>query len=147
MWVLLGEMFPNKIRGAALAVAVTAQWLANWLVTVTFPSILSLAGPAAAYAVYAVFAAISVYFVMRYIFETKGRTLEEMEGAVSEASGSRSTQFDAAGRRPGGSQDVMQRPARRRLGARRPTRPTAALLRKAPAGSPHRDLAVAPGAR
>ena len=82
MWVLLGEMFPNKIRGAALAVAVTAQWLANWLVTVTFPSILSLAGPAAAYAVYAVFAAISVYFVMRYIFETKGRTLEEMEGAV-----------------------------------------------------------------
>lgn len=78
MWVLLGEMFPNKIRGAALAVAVTAQWLANWLVTVTFPSILNFGGPSAAYALYAVFAAISIYFVVRYIFETKGRTLEQM---------------------------------------------------------------------
>ncbi len=78
VWVLLGEMFSNKIRGAALAVAVTAQWLANWLVTVTFPSLLNIGGPSAAYAVYAIFAAISIYFVRRYIFETKGRTLEQM---------------------------------------------------------------------
>jgi SP family sugar:H+ symporter-like MFS transporter len=77
VWVLLGEIFSNKIRGAALAVAVTAQWLANWLVTVTFPSLLNL-GPSIAYAVYAGFAAVSIYFVMRYIFETKGRTLEQM---------------------------------------------------------------------
>lgn len=78
VWVLLGEMFNNKIRGAALAIAVTAQWLANWLVTVTFPSLLDIGGPSAAYAVYAFFAAISIYFVVRYIMETKGRTLEQM---------------------------------------------------------------------
>ena len=78
MWVMLGEMFPNKIRGAALAVAVTAQWLANWLVTVTFPSILNIGGPGFAYALYAIFAAISIFFVMRYVTETKGRTLEQM---------------------------------------------------------------------
>lgn len=78
VWVLLGEMFSNKIRGAALAVAVTAQWLANWLVTVTFPDLLAFGGPSMAYAVYAIFAGISIFFVMRYIFETKGRTLEQM---------------------------------------------------------------------
>ena len=38
MWVLLGEMFPNHIRGAALAVAGAVQWLANWAVTVSFPT-------------------------------------------------------------------------------------------------------------
>lgn len=78
MWVMLGEMFPNKIRGAALAVAVFVQWITNWLVTVTFPSILNLGGPTVAYALYAFFAAISIYFVVRYITETKGRTLEQM---------------------------------------------------------------------
>lgn len=78
VWVLLGEMFPNSVRGAALAIAVTAQWLANWLVTVTFPSLLNLQGPGLAYAIYALFAAISIFFVRRYIMETKGRTLEQM---------------------------------------------------------------------
>ena len=78
VWVLLGEMFGNTIRGAALAVAVTAQWLANWLVTVTFPPMLNELGPAVAYAVYALFAAISLFFVSRYIKETKGRELEQM---------------------------------------------------------------------
>jgi SP family sugar:H+ symporter-like MFS transporter len=79
MWVMLGEMFPNMIRGAALSVAVTAQWLANWLVTVTFPSILNIGGPGFAYALYAIFAAISIFFVVRYVKETKGRTLEQMQ--------------------------------------------------------------------
>lgn len=78
MWVMLGEMFPNKIRGAALAVAVFVQWMANWLVTVTFPPILNVGGPTVAYALYAIFAAISIFFVRRYITETKGRTLEQM---------------------------------------------------------------------
>ena len=73
VWVLLGEMFGNTIRGAALAVAVTAQWLANWLVTVTFPPLLNQLGPSVAYAVYALFAAISIFFVSRCIKETKGR--------------------------------------------------------------------------
>ncbi|GAA2353287.1 sugar porter family MFS transporter [Saccharopolyspora halophila] len=77
VWVLLGEMFPNRIRAAALAVAAAAQWLTNWLVTVSFPSLseLSLTG---AYIGYTAFAALSIYFVWKWIPETKGRTLEEM---------------------------------------------------------------------
>ncbi|GGK85595.1 sugar transporter [Planomonospora parontospora subsp. parontospora] len=77
VWVLLGEMFPNRIRAAALSVAAAAQWVANWLITVSFPSLAewSLAG---AYVGYAVFAALSLVFVLVKVRETKGRRLEEM---------------------------------------------------------------------
>ncbi|MEY9926844.1 SP family sugar:H+ symporter-like MFS transporter [Catenulispora sp. GP43] len=77
VWVLLGEMFPNRIRALALSVAASAQWLANWLVTVSFPSLSrwSLAG---AYSLYAIAAAISIPFVYYLVRETKGKTLESM---------------------------------------------------------------------
>jgi SP family sugar:H+ symporter-like MFS transporter len=78
VWVLLGEMFPNSIRGAAMAAAVFAQWIANWLVTISFPPIVTAAGPAAAYGSYLFFAVVSFVFVKRSVRETKGRTLEEM---------------------------------------------------------------------
>ena len=65
-------------RGSGLAVAATAQWLANWLVTVTFPVMLRSLGSAFAYLVYAIFAALAIGFVVRFVRETKGRTLEEM---------------------------------------------------------------------
>jgi MFS transporter, SP family, sugar:H+ symporter len=77
VWVLLGEMFNNKIRGAALALAASAQWIANWLVTLTFPG-LSRAGLGFAYGLYTAAAALSLVFVARFVRETKGRTLEEM---------------------------------------------------------------------
>ena len=77
VWVLLGEMFNNKIRGAALALAASAQWIANWLVTLTFPG-LSRAGLGFAYGLYTAAAALSFVFVARWVRETKGRTLEEM---------------------------------------------------------------------
>ena len=77
VWVLLGEMFPNRIRGAAMAVAVFAQWIANWLVTVSFPPIVDRLGPIAAYATYATAAALSLVFVWRWVKETRGTTLEE----------------------------------------------------------------------
>lgn len=77
MWVLLGEMFPNKIRGAALAVAGFIQWIANWLVTVTFP-IISEASLVFAYGLYAFFALVSVFFVIKAVRETKGVELEDM---------------------------------------------------------------------
>ncbi len=77
VWVLLGEMFNNKIRGAALALAASAQWIANWLVTLTFPG-LSKAGLGLAYGLYTAAAALSLVFVWRFVRETKGRTLEEM---------------------------------------------------------------------
>lgn len=80
MWVMLGEMFPNQIRGSGLAVAGAAQWTSNFLITVTFPILLASIGLAGAYGIYTVAAAISVFFVLRYVYETKGRELEQMEG-------------------------------------------------------------------
>ena len=82
LWVLLGEMFPNRLRGAALAVTGATNWLANFAVTLTFPPVLKGAGLAGAYGLYAAAAAISLLFVLTAVRETKGKTLEEMsEGA------------------------------------------------------------------
>ncbi|WEO95046.1 sugar porter family MFS transporter [Streptomyces sp. FXJ1.172] len=77
VWVMLGEMFPNKIRAAALGVAAAAQWIANWAITASFPSLAdwNLSGT---YVIYAVFAALSIPFVLKFVKETKGKSLEEM---------------------------------------------------------------------
>ena len=78
VWVLLGEMFPNKIRAAGLAVAAAAQWLANFAVSTTFPSLAGI-GLQFAYGLYAVIALLSLVFVLKAVRETKGRELEEMD--------------------------------------------------------------------
>jgi SP family sugar:H+ symporter-like MFS transporter len=78
MWVLLGEMFPNKIRGVALSVAGLSQWGSNFLVTISFPVILGSVGLGGAYGLYALFAALSFLIVMKLVKETKGKVLEEM---------------------------------------------------------------------
>jgi SP family sugar:H+ symporter-like MFS transporter len=78
VWTMLGEMFPNRLRGSAMAVAVMAQWLANWAVTMSFPPMLRGLGPAVAYGVYAGFALLAVVFVLRHVRETRGRALEDM---------------------------------------------------------------------
>ncbi|SEC39535.1 sugar porter family MFS transporter [Streptomyces sp. TLI_105] len=77
VWVFLGEMFPNRIRAAALGVAASAQWIANWAITASFPSLAdwNLSGT---YVIYTVFAVLSIPFVLRYVKETKGKALEEM---------------------------------------------------------------------
>ena len=81
VWIMLGEMFPNQMRGSALAVAGLAQWGANFLITWTFPMLLASAiGLAGAYSIYTFFSLFSVFFVMWYIKETKGKELEQMEG-------------------------------------------------------------------
>jgi SP family sugar:H+ symporter-like MFS transporter len=77
VWVMLGEMFPNKIRAAALGVAASAQWIANWAITASFPS-LSDWNLSATYVIYTAFAALSVPFVLKFVKETKGKALEEM---------------------------------------------------------------------
>jgi len=79
MWVLLGEMFPNQLRGAALAVSGATNWAANFAVTVTFLPLLSAVGLAGAYGSYAAAAAISLPFVWAAVRETKGKTLEQMK--------------------------------------------------------------------
>jgi SP family sugar:H+ symporter-like MFS transporter len=78
VWVLLGEMFPNRQRGAGLAVAGASNWVANFAVTVTFLPLLKAIGLAGAYALYAAAALASMLFVWTAVRETKGRTLEEM---------------------------------------------------------------------
>jgi SP family sugar:H+ symporter-like MFS transporter len=80
MWVMLGEMFPNQIRGSALAVCGFAQWFANYLIAQAFPIMLAGIGLAASYSFYAVCAVISFFLVQRFIQETKGKELEAMEG-------------------------------------------------------------------
>ncbi|MEV4868955.1 sugar porter family MFS transporter [Streptomyces syringium] len=77
VWVFLGEMFPNKIRAAALGVAAAAQWIANWAITASFPS-LSEWNLSGTYVIYAFFALLSIPFVMKFVKETKGKALEEM---------------------------------------------------------------------
>lgn len=77
VWVFLGEMFPNRIRAAALGVAASAQWIANWAITASFPS-LSDWNLSGTYVIYTAFAVLSIPFVLRYVKETKGKALEEM---------------------------------------------------------------------
>lgn len=80
MWVMLGEMFPNQIRGSGLAVSGFFQWGSNFAITMTFPIMLASIGLAGAYGFYTLCAAISVFFVLRYVHETKGVELEDMKG-------------------------------------------------------------------
>ena len=76
VWVLLGEMFPNRIRAAALGLAAAGQWAANWLITVTFPELRNVLG--VAYGFYAICAILSGLFVWKWVMETKGVSLEDM---------------------------------------------------------------------
>jgi SP family sugar:H+ symporter-like MFS transporter len=77
VWVLLGEMFPNKIRALALSVAASFQWVANFAISQSFPTMSrwSLSG---SYVIYACFAFLSIPFILRFVKETKGKALEEM---------------------------------------------------------------------
>lgn len=80
MWVMLGEMFPNQIRGSGLAVAGFAQWFANFVISVSFPWAAVNIGLPITYGFYALSALISFFFVRALVHETRGRELEEMEG-------------------------------------------------------------------
>lgn len=78
VWVLLGEIFNNKIRAAALSVAAAVQWIANFLISTSFPPLLKYFGLGSAYGLYTIASAISIFFVAFFIRETKGKELEEM---------------------------------------------------------------------
>ncbi|MGK7370216.1 MAG: sugar porter family MFS transporter [Candidatus Halalkalibacterium sp. M3_1C_030] len=84
MWVMLGEMFPNQYRGAALALCGMAQWGANFLITMTFPVLLSSMGLGFSYGIYAFFGIVAYFFVKFFVKETKGRTLEDMSREEAE---------------------------------------------------------------
>jgi MFS family permease len=78
VWVLLGEIFPNRIRARALGIAAAAQWIANFAITVSFPPLASFS-LVFTYGMYALFAALSFVFVLRVVPETNGLSLEEAE--------------------------------------------------------------------
>ncbi len=77
LWVLLGEMFDNRIRAAAIGLATAANWLANWLVSTSFP-LMSRVGLSFAYGLYALVAIGAFFFVLGFVKETRGRELEDM---------------------------------------------------------------------
>ena len=80
MWVMLGEMYPNQIRGSGLGVAGFFQWLANFGVTLTFPILLASITLGGAYSIYFLGAVVSIFFVAKAVSETKGIELEDMKG-------------------------------------------------------------------
>ena len=84
-WVLLSEMFPNKIRGRAMAIAVAAQWMSNYLVSWSFPLmdknsfLIEKFNHGFSYWIYGAMALLAMLLVWRFVPETRGKTLEEME--------------------------------------------------------------------
>ncbi|MDN3491116.1 sugar porter family MFS transporter [Winogradskyella bathintestinalis] len=87
VWVLLSEMFPNKIRSVAMSVAVAAQWAANYVVSQSFPIVMGSEmnnsepwNGSLPYYIFIVFILIIVFVTYKFIPETKGKTLEEIEG-------------------------------------------------------------------
>jgi SP family xylose:H+ symportor-like MFS transporter len=85
VWVMLSEIFPNSIRSLAMSIAVAAQWLFNAIVANVFPVVNNSAinrvefNGALSYFIFAFFCLVTVFFVWKYVPETKGKTLEEME--------------------------------------------------------------------
>jgi len=77
-WVLISEIFPNKIRSQAVAIAVAAQWAANFFISSTYPPMMEFSN-GGTYLFYGVMSILSALFVWKYVPETKGKTLEEME--------------------------------------------------------------------
>lgn len=78
VWVLISEIFPNKIRGQAVAIAVAAQWTANYFISSTYPMMMEFSG-GMTYSFYAVMSILSCLFVWKFIPETKGKSLEQLE--------------------------------------------------------------------
>lgn len=79
MWVMVSEIFPNKFRGSAMSVALFMHWSSTYLVTQTFPWLLSNKGGAFAFGIFAVISALSFFFVWAFVPETKGKSLEQIE--------------------------------------------------------------------
>ena len=79
VWVVLPEVLPLRIRGTAMGVAIFLHWIANFVVSQTFPSLLAALGPGIPFLGYAVIGVLAFIFVSAFVTETKGRSLEEIE--------------------------------------------------------------------
>jgi MFS family permease len=80
MWVMLGEMFPNRMRTVALGLCTAVNWITNFAVTLAFPPLTRNVGLWLVYGLFALFAGLSYFFVKARVPETTGMSLEQMEG-------------------------------------------------------------------
>jgi len=81
MWIVISEIFPNKVRGRAMSVATLALWTVCYTMTQTFPILLETIGGANTFWIYAAGSLLSVVFIVKAVPETKGRTLEDIEAS------------------------------------------------------------------
>ncbi len=86
-WVIISEIFPNRIRGAAMAVAVSALWIACFILTLTFPILNKQLGSAGTFWLYAAICVVGFVFIKWRLPETKGKTLEQLERELVDAPG------------------------------------------------------------
>ncbi len=81
-WVVLSEIFPNRIRGAAMAVATVALWIASFILTYTFPLLNSALGASGTFWLYGIISLFGFIFIYKKLPETKGKSLEEIEEEI-----------------------------------------------------------------
>jgi SP family sugar porter-like MFS transporter len=81
-WVVLSEIFPNKIRGLALSIATFALWAACFVLTYTFPLLNKLLNASGTFWLYGVICVFGFWFILKKLPETKGKTLEEIENEL-----------------------------------------------------------------
>jgi SP family sugar porter-like MFS transporter len=83
-WVLLSEIFPNKVRGRAMSVATFALWLACAILTISFPFLNKAFGTSGTFGLYAVICISGFFYILKKLPETKGKSLEQIERALTE---------------------------------------------------------------
>ncbi|KFI68426.1 sugar porter family MFS transporter [Bifidobacterium magnum] len=87
MWIMIGEAFPLNVRGLGNSFASAVNWTANAIVSVTFPFLLDLFGTGSLFIGYGVLCLVSIWFVRKYVFETRNRSLEEIEADLRARAG------------------------------------------------------------
>jgi len=78
-WLMSAELFPNRLRGAGASASTVANWSANLLISITFLSLINAVGKSWTFWIYAIFAALAIVFIWRFVPETKGRPLESID--------------------------------------------------------------------
>jgi len=95
MWVMIGEVFPLNIRGLGNSFASVINWTANMVVSLTFPSLLDFFGTGSLFIGYGVLCFVSIWFVQKKVFETRNRSLEDIEATLREKAGAEATTLSA----------------------------------------------------
>lgn len=89
MWVMFGEMFPLNIRGLGNSFGSVVNWTANLIVSLTFPTLLDFFGTGSLFIGYGVLCFFGIWFVHAKVFETRGKSLEDIEQTLRDRAGSK----------------------------------------------------------